>query len=212
MYSLDFDDLVLWTNKLFDLNKNIKEKWAKKFKHVLVDEFQDIDKAQYQLIRYLTSVHDNVYVVGDPDQTIYTWRGADVNIIMNFINDYKDTKTITLDKNYRSTNNILSGANSLIKNNKMRVEKNLYSENGSGDKIAHYQFSVPFYQSLFVINEINRLIDEGKKYNDFAVLYRSNYLSRSIEKELIAHRIPYVIYGGIRFYERAEVKDVASEK
>ena len=210
LYALDFDDLILWTNKLFDINKDIKDKWAKRFHHVLVDEFQDIDKAQYQLIRYLSSIHDNVYVVGDPDQTIYTWRGADVNIIMNFVNDYKDVKTITLDKNYRSTNNILSGANSLIKNNKMRVDKNLYSNNGDGDKIDHYSFETYDLQSGFISNEVKRLVDKGKKYNDIAILYRSNYLSKNVEKSFILNRIPYVVYGGIRFYERAEVKDILS--
>ena len=210
LYALDFDDLILWTNKLFEMNTDIKTKWANKFEHVLVDEFQDIDKAQYQLIRYLTCIHDNVYVVGDPDQTIYTWRGADVNIIMNFIKDYKDTKTITLDENYRSTNYILCGANSLIKNNKMRVEKNLYSNNGKGDKIIHHSFESIDYQTAFISNEIKKLVKEGRSYNDIAVLYRANYLSRTVENSLILNKIPYVLYGGIRFYERAEVKDLLS--
>ena len=210
LYALDFDDLILWTNKLFSMDENIKNKWAKRFEHVLVDEFQDIDKAQYQLIRFLSCVHDNIYVVGDPDQTIYTWRGADVNIIMNFVKDYKDVKNITLDENYRSTNNILSGSNSLIKNNKMRVEKNLYSKNGDGDKIQHYSFETYDLQSAFISSEIKKLNKRGIKYNNIAVLYRSNYLSRNVENSLILNRIPYVIYGGIRFYERAEVKDVLS--
>ena len=210
LYALDFDDLILWTNKIFEMHDKVKEKWAKKFEHVLVDEFQDIDKAQYKLIRYLSCIHNNIYVVGDPDQTIYTWRGADVNIIMNYIKDYKDVKTITLDENYRSTNNILSGANSLIKNNKMRVEKDLFSKNGDGDKIEHHSFETGDMQSSFIAQEILKLKENGKKYNDIAVLYRSNYLSRDVENALILNRIPYVIYGGIRFYERAEVKDILS--
>ena len=137
LYALDFDDLILFTVRLFKLHKDILKKWSSKFIYIHVDEFQDIDKTQYELIKLLSSTHDNVYVVGDPDQTIYTWRGADVNIIVNFDKDFKNTKTIILNQNYRSTNNILEGANSLIKYNKSRVPKDLFSENGDGDKIVH---------------------------------------------------------------------------
>lgn len=210
LYALDFDDLILFTVRLFKLYKNILEKWAKKFIYIHVDEFQDIDKAQYQLIKQLSSYHDNIYVVGDPDQTIYTWRGADVNIIINFDKDFKDTKTIILNQNYRSTNNILKGANSLIKYNKARVPKDLFSENGNGDKIIHKTLSDETNEAYYIVNCIKDLIKKGYKYDDMAILYRSNYLSREIEKTLIENRMPYVIYGGIRFYERMEVKDVLS--
>ena len=195
LYALDFDDLILFTTRLFTLFPNILEKWSKKFHYIHVDEFQDIDKEQYKLIRQLSTVHDNVYVVGDPDQTIYTWRGADVNIIVNFDKDFKDTKTIILNQNYRSTNNILSGANSLIKNNKARVDKELFSKNGDGSKIIHKSCMSELSEANYVANQIIKLHGDGYNYKDMAVLYRANYLSRDIEKVLIENRISYVIYG-----------------
>ena len=188
----------------------VLEKWSKKYHYIHVDEFQDIDKEQYKLIKQLSTVHDNVYVVGDPDQTIYTWRGADVNIIVNFDKDFKDTKTIVLNQNYRSTNNILSGANSVIKNNKARVDKELFSKNGDGSKIIHKTCQSELFEANYVANQLVKLNADGINYKDMAVLYRSNYLSREVEKVLIENRIPYVIYGGLRFYERMEVKDILS--
>jgi len=210
MYGLDFDDLILFTLKLFKENPVLLKKWSSKFEYIHVDEFQDVDKSQYELIRMLATVHNNIYVVGDPDQTIYTWRGADVNIIVNFDKDYKDTNTIILNQNYRSTNNILNGANSVIKNNKARVEKELFSLNGDGEKIKHKAMHSEAGEANYVVNEITKFHNEGHSYSDIAVLYRSNYLSRDIEKALAESRIPYVIYGGIRFYERKEIKDILS--
>lgn len=210
LYALDFDDLILFTVRLFKLHKDILKKWSSKFVYIHVDEFQDIDKTQYELIKLLSSTHDNVYVVGDPDQTIYTWRGADVNIIVNFDKDFKNTKTIILNQNYRSTNNILEGANSLIKYNKSRVPKDLFSENGDGDKIVHKTLPDETSEAYYIVSCIQSLLKQGYEYNDIAILYRSNYLSREVEKVFIENRIPYVIYGGIRFYERMEVKDILS--
>lgn len=210
MYGLDFDDLILFTTRLFSENPKILEKWAKKYHYIHVDEFQDIDKEQYKLIKQLSSYHDNIYVVGDPDQTIYTWRGADVNIIVNFDKDFEDTKTIVLNQNYRSTNNILSGANSVIKNNKARVDKELFSNNGEGSKIIHKTCQSELFEANYVVNQIIKLHSDGHNYRDIAVLYRSNYLSRDVEKVLIENLVPYVLYGGIRFYERMEVKDILS--
>ena len=210
MYALDFDDLILFTTKIFEMYPSILEKWSSKYHYIHVDEFQDVDKEQYKLIRLLASVHDNLYVVGDPDQTIYTWRGADVNIIVNMDKDYKDTKTIILNQNYRSTNNILSGANSIIKNNKARVDKELFSKNGDGSKIIHKTCMSELAEANYVANQIIKLHNDGYNYRDIAVLYRANYLSRDIEKALIENRIAYVIYGGLRFYERMEVKDILS--
>lgn len=210
LYALDFDDLILFTVRLFKLHKDILKKWSSKFIYIHVDEFQDIDKTQYELIKLLSSTHDNVYVVGDPDQTIYTWRGADVNIIVNFDKDFKNTKTIILNQNYRSTNNILEGANSLIKYNKSRVPKDLFSENGDGDKIVHKTLPDETSEAYYVVSCIQSLLKQGYEYNNIAILYRSNYLSREVEKVFIENRIPYVIYGGIRFYERMEVKDILS--
>ncbi len=210
VYGLDFDDLILFTTRLFKTYSDILSKWANKFHYIHVDEFQDIDNTQYLLIKQLSSAHDNVYVVGDPDQTIYTWRGADVNIIVNFDRDFKNTKTIILNQNYRSTNNILEGANSLIKNNKARVPKDLYSENGDGEKIIHKTLPDETSEAYYITNDISDLHKKGYNYSDMAILYRSNYLSREVEKVLIENRIPYVIFGGIRFYERMEVKDILS--
>ena len=210
VYGLDFDDLILWTTKLFKLYPNVLEKWSKRFEFIHVDEFQDIDKEQYLLIKQLSTYHDNVYVVGDPDQTIYTWRGADVNIIVNFDTDFKDTKTIILNQNYRSTNNILEGANSVIKNNKSRVKKDLYSNNGDGEKIIHKTLASETAEAYYVVDEIRKLKRKDFNYSDIAILYRSNYLSREIEKVLMENHMPYIIYGGLRFYERMEVKDILS--
>ena len=210
LYALDFDDLILFTTRLFKQYPSILEKWSSKFHYIHVDEFQDIDKEQYLLIKQLSTVHDNVYVVGDPDQTIFTWRGADVNIIVNMEKDFKDTKTIVLSQNYRSTNNILSGANSVIKNNKARVDKELFSKNGDGSKIIHKTCMSEIAEANYVVNQIIKLHGDGYNYRDMAVLYRANYLSREIEKVLIENRINYVIYGGLRFYERMEVKDILS--
>ena len=210
LYALDFDDLILFTTKIFKLYPSILEKWSSKFHYIQVDEFQDVDKEQYELIRLLTSVHDNIYVVGDPDQTIFTWRGADVNIIVNFEKDFKNTKTIVLNENYRSTNNILSGANSVIRNNKARVDKELFSNNGAGDRIIHKSCMSEVGEANYVANQIIKLHNDGYNYRDIAILYRANYLSREIEKVLIENRINYVIYGGLRFYERMEVKDILS--
>ena len=210
LYALDFDDLILFTTKLFELYPVILEKWSSKYHYIHVDEFQDVDKEQYKLIKLLSTVHDNVYVVGDPDQTIFTWRGADVNIIVNFDRDFSNTKTIVLNQNYRSTNNILSGANSLIRNNKARVDKELFSKNGDGSKIIHKTCMSETGEANYVVSQIIKLHGDGYNYRDMAVLYRANYLSREVEKVLIENRVNYVIYGGLRFYERMEVKDILS--
>ena len=210
LYALDFDDLILFTTRLFETFPVILEKWSKKFHYIHVDEFQDVDREQYKLIQLLSTVHDNVYVVGDPDQTIFTWRGADVNIIVHFDRDFPNTKTIILNQNYRSTNNILSGANSLIKNNKARMDKDLYSNNGDGNKIIHKTCMSETGEANYVVSQIIKLHNDGYNYKDMAVLYRANYLSREVEKVLIENRVNYVIYGGLRFYERMEVKDILS--
>ena len=207
LYALDFDDLILWTVKMFRKYPEVLAKWQKRFSYIHVDEFQDIDKLQYQLITQLTGPENSLYVVGDPDQTIYTWRGADVNIILNFERDFPDTKTIMLNENYRSTESILNGANSVIRNNKHRLEKDLYTHRESSEKITHYASAGDEYQAAWIAGEIARLHRKGKMYHDIAVLYRSNYLSRTLEKAMRDERIPYVIYGGVRFFERQEVKD-----
>ncbi|MBP3868890.1 MAG: UvrD-helicase domain-containing protein [Solobacterium sp.] len=207
LYALDFDDLILWTVRMFRKFPEILAKWQKRFSYIHVDEFQDIDNVQYELIRQLTGMENSLYVVGDPDQTIYTWRGADVNIILNFVKDYPTAKTIMLNQNYRSTAAILNGANSVIKNNKHRLEKDLFSNRESEEKITHYASAGDEYEAQWIAQEVKDLHKKGKEYHDMAILYRSNYLSRSIEKAMLDQRIPYVIYGGVRFYERQEIKD-----
>ena len=207
MYALDFDDLILWVVRMFKTYSEVLTKWQNRFSYIHVDEFQDIDKIQYKLIKQLTGPFNHLYVVGDPDQTIYSWRGADVNIIMNFEKDFKGVKTIMLNENYRSTSCILNGANSVIRNNKNRLDKELFTSRTSNEKITHYASASDEYEAAYVANKISELHREGKAYKDIAVLYRSNYLSRSIEKALLDQRIPYIIYGGLRFYDRQEVKD-----
>ncbi len=207
LQALDFDDLILWTVQLFRHNPDVLDYWQDRFDHILVDEFQDIDEIQYKLIRFLTGSYGSLYVVGDPDQTIYTWRGADVNIIMNFTRDFKDAETIILNENYRSSKAILNGANSVIRNNRHRVEKELFTNRSGDEKITHYAAGSDEEQAAWIASKVIELHRAGKPYRDMAVLYRSNYLSRSLEKAVSEARIPYIIYGGLRFYERQEVKD-----
>lgn len=207
LYALDFDDLLLVTVKMFKMFSEVRTKWAKRFNYIHVDEFQDIDKVQYELISQLAGTENSICVVGDPDQTIYTWRGADVNIIMNFEKDYQPCRTIILNENYRSTENILNGANSLIKCNKNRIDKDLYTNRKDPEKISHYISAGEEYEASWIANKISEGHRTGKRYRDFAILYRSNYLSRAIEKGLLDEHIPYIIYGGVKFYERAEIKD-----
>ncbi len=207
LLALDFDDLILWVVRMFRMYPEVLEKWQKRYQYIHVDEFQDIDRIQYTLIRQLTGEYNSLYVVGDPDQTIYTWRGADVNIIMNFTKDFPGARTITLNENYRSTENILNGANAVIRNNKNRLEKDLFTSRTGTEKITHFSSAGEQYEAAWVAAKIHELHREGKDYRDMAVLYRSNYLSRSLEKAMLDERIPYIIYGGVRFYERQEVKD-----
>ena len=207
MYALDFDDLILFTVRMFKNHKDVREKWQRRFEYILVDEFQDIDRMQYRLIRYLSDTSTSIYVVGDPDQTIYTWRGADVDIIMNFKKDYPVSKTIVLNENYRSSREILAAANSVIANNSNRMEKKLFTSKGDSEKVVHYAAVSEEYEAAYVAQQISVLHRNGLPYRDIAILYRSNYLSRSMERGLVDLRIPYIIYGGIRFYERQEIKD-----
>lgn len=210
LYALDFDDLLLWTVRMFKKYPEVLNKWMNRFSYILVDEFQDVDHVQYELIKLLCGSKNNLCVVGDPDQTIYTWRGADVNIIMDFETDFKGCHTVILNQNYRSTKNILEGANSVIRNNRNRVKKDLFTVNEANDLIVHYSASNEEYEAVWIAQKILELTRKNNTYRDIAILYRSNYLSRSIEKALLESRIPYVIYGGVKFYERAEIKDALS--
>ncbi len=210
LYALDFDDLLLVTVKMFELYPKILKKWQKRFNYIHVDEFQDIDQIQYKLIKQLAGVNNEVYVVGDPDQTIYTWRGADINIIMNFAKDFDNVETIILNQNYRSDPPILNGANSMIKNNRNRVEKELFTKREGGDLITHFRGQSDTHEALWIANQVISLNKEGHPLSSMAILYRANYLSRVLEKSMVDLHIPYVIYGGVRFYDRAEIKDALS--
>lgn len=210
MFALDFDDLLTFTNRLFKKYPEVLAKWQRRYSHIHVDEFQDVDNIQYGIVKSLVGSDNHLYVVGDPDQTIYTWRGANVDIIMSFEKDFKDAHTIILNQNYRSTDMILNGANSIIINNKNRVKKDLFTEETSEHKIIHYSGAGQEYEANWIAQKIGELVKDGVNYRDIAILYRSNYLSRALEKGLLDYKIPYVIFGGTRFYDRQEVKDALS--
>lgn len=209
--ALDFDDMLMLAVNLLKENTEVREKYVQRFKHILVDEFQDTNKAQYDLINYLYPLDGSkdeigsLCAVGDVDQSIYSWRGADFKIILNFQSDYKNTKLIKLEQNYRSTGTILEAANEVIKNNEQRLDKNLYSNKGSGEKISLYEAQDDFGESRYIARKIENL---RIKKDDIAILYRTNSQSRSIEEALMSYSIPYRIVGGLKFYDRKEIKDI----
>ncbi len=212
--SIDFDDMLMLAVKLLEQNSEVRGKYYKKFQHILVDEFQDTNQAQYQLVRalYTNNLEEipperSLCVVGDVDQSIYSWRGADFKIILNFQKDFKDTKIIKLEQNYRSTANILAAANAVIENNEERVDKVLYSQKGDGEKITLYEAEDETDEATYIASTIKRTSED---YNKFAVLYRTNAQSRAIEEAMIAAGIPYRIYGGLKFYDRKEIKDAVA--
>lgn len=204
---LDFNDLLIMTNKLFQISE-VRQKWADKFKYILVDEFQDTNDEQYQFIYNLCGEHQNIFAVGDPDQMIYSWRGAKQAIINNFTKEFTNAKTIIMDINYRSTQEILNAANHLINFNKQRIKKELSAFNGSGNKPIYFHNDSQDGESRWVASKIMKLINEGTKPEQIAILYRSNYLSRNIEQTLISNGIKYKIFGGLKFYQRKEIKDL----
>lgn len=210
MQALDFDDLLIFVYRLFKENAEVREKWQDRYDYIHVDEFQDVDEIQYGIIKNITSPTAKLCVVGDPDQTIYTWRGAKVDIIMNFEKDFKGCESIILNENYRSTKSILQGANTLIKHNQNRVDKDLFTNNEEDSKICFYESQDERYEALWIARKIVDLKAEGVPLHEIAILYRSNYLSRNLEKVLLDAHIPYRIYGGIKFFERAEIKDALS--
>jgi len=208
-FSLDFDDLLLKTNIILEQFPDIRSKWQRKIDHILVDEFQDTNDTEYRMINFLLKPSLCLYVVGDPDQTIYTWRGANQNIILDLQKRFNDIETIVLDRNYRSTQTILDSANKLIAHNRFRIPKNLYTENGKGENIVVRHTMSPKGEADYVAREINKLKTVNNySYSDIVILYRSNYVSLDFETSLSALRIPYVIYGGVKFYQRREIKDV----
>ena len=209
--ALDFDDMLMLSVNLLKENPEVREKYASRFLHILVDEFQDTNKAQYDLINMLypsdgsKDTIGSLCAVGDVDQSIYSWRGADFKIILNFQKDYKNTKLIKLEQNYRSTANILDAANAVIINNNERMEKNLYSQKGSGSKIKTFEAGDDYEESSYIAGKIRNL---DVSLDDIAVLYRTNAQSRGIEEALMSNSIPYKIVGGLKFYDRKEIKDI----
>ena len=210
-FMLDFDDLLLKTVELFEKYPEILERWQRQFQFIHVDEFQDVSEVDYKLIKYLSG-QSTLCVVGDPDQTIYSFRGSDINFIMNFEKDFPHTKTVILDQNYRSTKTILDISNNLIRKNKNRMEKDLFTELEEGPKVMHYSGVDEDAEANFVCDTIENIIHtvEGVNYHDFAILYRANYLSRAFEQKLIQRQIDYKIFGGLKFFNRKEVKDALS--
>ena len=210
MLSFDFDDLLLVTVKILENFPEVRERYQRKLRHILIDEYQDTNDVQYKLINLLVSMRTSVYVVGDPDQTIYTWRGANQGIILNFPRDFDPCEDIVLDRNYRSTKTILDAANKLIAHNKKRVEKNLYTEEETGSSIVAKRFETPEEEAKFVVDRILDIAGANwpVDFSSIAVLYRSSYLTRPFESAFVANNVPYRIFGGLRFYQRKEVKDV----
>ena len=210
MRAFDFNDLLIEAHRMLKNNRSVREKWHRRLDYIHVDEFQDVDPIQYDIIRMLTGNDTILCVVGDPDQTIYTWRGASVDIILRFDKDFPNTKTIILNQNYRSTQPILNASNEVIHYNKNRIEKDLFSEI-EGNELIHVKgCEGEVDEPVYVAREIYERHKEGIEYKDIAVLYRSNYISRKFEQTLRKVGIPYIIYGGIRFYERQEIKDALS--
>ena len=206
--AIDFDDIINFTIKILLDNPDLLEYYASKFEYTLVDEYQDTNKAQFTLITLLASRYGNITVVGDNDQGIYSFRGADITNILNFEKDFPGTKIIKLEQNYRCTQNILNAANEVIKNNETKYEKKLWTSNENGSLPKVYRGENEYDEANFIVQEINRLrTEEYYKYSDFAVLYRMNSQSRSIEDILRREDIPYKIVGGLKFYERKEIKD-----
>ena len=205
---LDYNDLITGAYKLLKYNPEIAKKWQQRFQYILVDEFQDTDYFQFQILQMLINSQENVFCVGDPDQTIYEWRGAYAEIFNDFLARFQNTKQIILDKNYRSTQNILDVANSLIKHNEKRIDKTLIAHNANGEKPIYYEGDSKNEEGRFVVNTIKELVKKGYAYKDIAILYRANFLSRFIEQALLYANIPYCIYGGVKFYQRKEIKDV----
>lgn len=207
--SLDFDDLIFLTVRLLKEQTDVREFYQRKFRYIMVDEYQDTNKSQYELVKLLINEEENICVVGDDDQCIYAWRGADITNILDFEKDFPNAKVVKLEQNYRSKSNILQAANMVIKNNAQRKEKELRTESEAGEKLKVYRGFSDIDEGSFVASEIKRLIkEEGRTLNDFAILYRMNSQSRIFEETFRRGEIPYKIVGGLKFYDRKEIKDI----
>lgn len=209
--ALDFDDLLLKTVQLFQTQRDVLDYYQERFRYIMVDEYQDTNTVQFELVRLLASRYRNLCVVGDDDQSIYKFRGANIKNILNFEQFFEETKVIKLEQNYRSTGNILNAANAVIRNNYGRKKKTLWTDNGDGGKIRLRQFDTAFDEAEYIVDDIRRHVDDGEgAYNDHAILYRTNAQSRMFEEKFVSANVPYKIVGGINFYARREIKDLLS--
>ena len=206
--TVDFDDIILNTVKILSENPDVLSKYQDKFQYILVDEYQDTNNSQYLLINLLAQANRNLCVVGDDDQSIYKFRGANIGNILNFEDDYSDVQKITLDQNYRSTQNILDAANSVISNNKGRMGKSLWTSNGDGNKVFVYTGTNEYDEARYIARQIKKHFDEQGSFSDCAILYRTNAQSRVIEEMLMRESVPYKVLSGLRFYDRKEIKDI----
>ena len=209
--AMDFDDLIMLTLRLFDQNPDVLAYYQQRYQYIHVDEYQDTNHAQYQLVKLLASRFKNICVVGDADQSIYGWRGADMQNILDFEKDYPEAKVVMLEENYRSTKKILQAANAVINNNRNRRPKKLWTQNTDGEQIVYYRARDEREEAVFVASTIDNIVrEQGKNFKDFAVLYRTNAQSRTIEEALLKSNIPYTMVGGTKFYSRKEIRDVIS--
>ena len=209
-FGLDYNDLIKFTLFIFKEREEICRKWQQRLEYIMIDEFQDIDFLQYELMEVLCAWHRNLFVVGDPDQTIYTWRGADGRFLMDFDTKFPGTRTIMMMENYRSTQPILAAANSLIEKNKFRLQKRLLPLRSGGPPVVCHFADTQEAEAKWICNEIHRLQAEGADYGDITLLYRAHYVTRTIEQVFLQEKIPYTIYSGVQFFDRMEVKDSLS--
>lgn len=209
-FGLDYNDLIKFSLYVFQEHSDIRLKWQQRLEYIMIDEFQDIDSLQYELMEVLCGYHKNLFIVGDPDQTIYTWRGADVKYLLNFDQEHLGTRTIMMMQNYRSTPEILAVANSLIEHNQNRIKKELLPTLPSGKPVmCHFAVS-PEAEAQAIVDEIGALQDQGVRLGDITILYRAHYVTRAVEEALLKGQVPYTLYSGVQFYNRKEVKDALS--
>ena len=209
-FALDYNDLLIFTLHIFSENEQIRLKWQKRLEYVMIDEFQDIDEPQYKLMRALCAYHKNLFIVGDPDQTIYTWRGANVRFLLDFDKEFPSTRTIMMMKNYRSTPQILAAANALIAKNASRIKKDLVPTLPDGASVLCHYAENSEAEAKWILSEIRKLEKAGVPLRDITVLYRAHYITRSLEELFLKEKLPYTIYSGVQFFDRMEIKDALS--
>ncbi|MHC1719394.1 MAG: ATP-dependent helicase [Clostridiaceae bacterium] len=209
-FGLDYNDLIKFVLYIFSINEDIRIKWQQRLEYIMIDEYQDIDELQYQLMKILCGYHKNLFIVGDPDQTIYTWRGASVRYILNFDKDFPDVRTIMMMDNYRSTPQIIAVSNSLIGNNKNRIKKDLLPVLPDGAAVIYHHAKTAEAEAKWIALQIKELADKGTKLSEMTVLYRAHYISRTLEEVFLKEELPYTIYSGVQFFGRMEIKDALS--